>query len=429
MDAMAPLNQLSVTEWFERGPLFSIAFQSLVSLSSGHVVGYEILSRPTTQRGASMPVEEFFELVTQLGKAVDMDRLIVERAMHLAHDYHINVPIFINLHPDSLSDPTIQQRLIPTTDGNIVIEITERGNWNGETMEPLVHHYQNLGGSIALDDFGSGYSGLQKLVTVRPNYVKIDRGLIDGCDRSAVKRNLIASIEQIAKFLGFSLIAEGIETYDEMVTCMNLGVDIGQGFYFSRPSSWERHPFPDPALRRNVAELRTQMALPETAQGDYYDPFRSHFALLMEHLSSDALTKRDQLNLVMTTLDKVLHPYSLTCFMVTPAGLLPVASRGHAVRTLVPLEIPSVVRQCYISQTPQVVQRFCDLPATLAGPLHGNLAQPQSVAVMPLGRPTWGLLEGDFLSPSSWSASRLQILQGMAELLTLLIPDGSWLTT
>ncbi|PSR35199.1 MAG: hypothetical protein C7B46_01970 [Sulfobacillus benefaciens] len=429
MKSATPLSQLAITEWFEQGPVFSIAFQSLVSLSSGHVVGYEILSRPTTQKGTSLPVEEFFELVTQLGKAVDMDRLIVERAMHMAHDYHINVPIFINLHPDSLSDPAIQKHLIPTLDGTVVIEITERGNWSGEIMEPVVHHYQNLGGSIALDDFGAGYSGLQKLVTVRPNYVKIDRGLVDGCDKSAIKRNLIASIEQIAKFLGFSLIAEGIETYDEMVTCMNLGVDIGQGYYFSRPASWERHPFPDTALSRNVAALRTQMIPTESNTEDYYDPFRAHFALLMEHLATGFLTKRDQLNLVLTTIDKVLHPFSITCFRQQNNELVPVASRGHAARSTVSLDFPSVIGQCYQSETPQIIQRFSQTPQALKEPTIRDFGFPESIAAMPIGRPVWGILQADFLSPSSWNSSRLQILQGMAELLTILIPSGDLISS
>ncbi len=425
MDANQPLSQALVAEWFQHEPNFSVAFQSLVSLSSGQVVGYEVLSRPATLTGQLLPVEEFFETATGLGFAVDLDRLIVGRAMEVAHDMDLTVPIFINLHPDSLKDPSVQQHLFPRVDRHVVVEITERGNWSGEVMEPYVHDYQNLGGSIALDDFGSGYSGLQKLVTVRPNYVKIDRGLIDGCDQSPIKRKLISSVEHIAKYLGFSLIAEGIETYDEMVTCMTLGVDIGQGFYFSRPTAWEARSLPDPGLASDVAAIRTQVVLPEGLGADV-DPFRSQFASLMEHLGTGLVTPKEQLNLILTTLYKVLHPYSLTLYVANATGFVPFASRGQNLRHEVPMEMPSLMRQCYYQGKPKVVQHFSQLPAILGERWGQSFPVPESLAAMPIGRPVWGILVADYLNSGHWTESRLQVLQSLAELMGLLLDSDAF---
>lgn len=425
MDAKQSLNQALVEDWFQHEPNFSVAFQSLISLSSGQVVGYEVLSRPATLEGQLIPVEEFFEVATGLGMAVDLDRLIVRRAMDLAHNMDLTVPVFINLHPDSLKDASIQRYLFPRLDHSVVVEITERGNWSGEVMEPYVQDYQNLGGSIALDDFGSGYSGLQKLVRVRPNYVKIDRGLIEGCDQSAIKRNLISSVEHIAKFLGFALIAEGIETYAEMVTCMSLGVDIGQGFYFSRPTAWEARALPDPTLADDVAAVRTQVVLPE-AMGSNPDPFRSQFALLMEHLGTGLINSKEQLNLILTTLYKVLRPYSLTLYGVNATAFVPISSRGHHLRQEVPVEMPSLIRQCYYQAKPQVVQHFSQLPAILGERWGQPFPIPESLAIMPIGRPVWGILVADYLNSAQWTESRLQVLQSLAELTGLLLDAGSF---
>lgn len=424
MDANQSLNPALVSEWFEHEPKFSVAFQSLISLSSGQIVGYEVLTRPFTLAGHLLPVEEFFEVATSLGYAVDLDRLIVGRAMGLARDLELSVPIFINVHPDSLRDPFVQQYLFPRVDGRIVVEITERGNWSGEAMQPYVHDYQNLGGAIALDDFGAGYSGLQKLVMVHPNYVKIDRGLIDGCDLSAVKRNLISSVEHIAKFLGFALIAEGIETYDEMVTCMSLGVDIGQGFYFSRPTTWEARALPDPTLVEDVAAIRTQAVLAEGA-GPNIDPFRSQFASLMEHLGTRLVTPIEQLNLILTALYKILKPYSLTLYMAKARGFTPIASRGHNLRQEIPIEMPSTLRQCFYEAKPQVIQHFSKIPAILGEGWGQSFPIPESLATMPIGRPVWGILVADYLNSSHWTDSRLQVFQGLSELMGLLVNADS----
>lgn len=424
MDAIQSLSQALVKDWFQHEPKFTVVFQSLVSLSSGQVVGYEVLSRPTTAAGQLLPVEEFFELSTSLGYAVDLDRLIVGKAMGLAHHLNMNVPIFINLHPDSLKDPSIQQSLLPSLQIRVVVEITERGNWSGEIIEPYVHDYQNLGGSIALDDFGSGYSGLQKLVTVRPNYVKIDRGLIDGCDQSAVKRSLISSVEHIAKSLGFALIAEGIETYDEMATCMRLGVDIGQGFYFSRPTPWEAQSIPDPDLANNVAAVRSQVVLPEE-QKPNVDPFRSHFAALMEHLGTGLVTPKEQVNLFLTTLYKILHAYSLTLYGVRDTGFIPLATRGYNVRQEIPIEIPSVLRQSYYQATPQIIQHFSEVSSLLGERWGQSFPIPESLAAIPIGRPVCAILLADYLGSGQWTESRLQVLQGLCELMGLLIAPAA----
>lgn len=424
MDANQSLNQAIVKDWFQREPKFTVVFQSLVSLSSGQVVGYEVLSRPSTEAGQSLPVEEFFEVATSLGYAVDLDRLIVDKAMRLAQDLDLNVPIFINLHPDSLKDPSVQQCLLPTLHIHVVVEITERGNWSGEIIEPYVHDYQNLGGSIALDDFGSGYSGLQKLVTVRPNYVKIDRGLIDGCDQSPVKRSLISSVEHIAKSLGFALIAEGIETYDEMATCMRLGVDIGQGFYFSRPTPWEARSLLDPALTNNVAAVRSQVVLPERNIPDG-DPFRSQFAALMEHLGTGLVNPKEQVNLFLTTLYKILHPYSLTLYGVGATGFVPLASRGYNVRHEIPIEIPSVLRQSYYQAKPQIIQHFSEISSLLGERWGQSFPIPESLAAIPIGRPVSAILLADYLASGQWTESRLQALQGLAELMGLLLAPAA----
>ena len=255
---------------------------------------------------------------------------------------------------------------------------------------------------------------------MRPNYVKIDRGLIDGCDQSPVKRSLISSVEHIAKSLGFALIAEGIETYDEMATCMRLGVDIGQGFYFSRPTPWEAQSALDPDLAKDVAAVRCHVVLPDRQRPDA-DPFRSQFAWLMEHLGTGLVAPKEQISLFLNALYKILQPYSLNLYGIGATGFIPLANRGHNVRHEIPLAMPSVLRQSYYEAKPQIIQRFSAVSSLLGEQWGQSFPIPESLAAIPIGRPVTAILLADYLGSGQWTESRLQVLQGLSELMGLLI--------
>jgi GGDEF domain-containing protein len=119
----------------------------------------------------------------------------------------------------------------------VVIELTEhRAVENGQLLCEAVAAFRRQGFGIAIDDLGAGYNGLKLWADLRPDYVKIDRHLIQGIDEDFGKREMLLSLLEIARGLGCRVIAEGIERAEEYRVARGLGVSIGQGYFFARPN-------------------------------------------------------------------------------------------------------------------------------------------------------------------------------------------------
>ena len=108
-------------------------------------------------------------------------------------------------------------------------------------MRGLRRHLLDLDIQMAYDDFGAGRNRLVELIEVPPDYLKFDISLIHNLDQSQVRRQLLASLLQLTRDLNILTVAEGIETAGEAETCKELGVDLGQGFYYGRPSPAQQH--------------------------------------------------------------------------------------------------------------------------------------------------------------------------------------------
>jgi EAL domain-containing protein (putative c-di-GMP-specific phosphodiesterase class I) len=117
-----------------------------------------------------------------------------------------------------------------------VLEITERNPLVGvPEVRERVERLRSLGFRLAVDDLGSGYSGLASFACLEPDFVKLDRGLIHGIDREPVKKKVVGSIVSVSRDLGVTVIAEGIETAAERDAAAEAGADLLQGFFFRRP--------------------------------------------------------------------------------------------------------------------------------------------------------------------------------------------------
>ncbi|MCH5188021.1 MAG: GGDEF and EAL domain-containing protein [Oscillospiraceae bacterium] len=219
------------------------AFQSIVSVESGRVYGYEALMRVqseifqsplelirTAKSGAKLHEIEFLTLTKALAdfKAL-ADNGKIEK----------NAYVFINsianhrLEPET--EAAIEKEYSDMLD-RIVIEILESESSDGECSAhkaELVHN--KWGGQLALDDFGTGYNSEYTLLTLRPNIVKIDRSIISGCDNDNDRRMIIENLVKLAKTKGIMVLAEGVETKEEMETVIRCGVDLLQGYYLAHP--------------------------------------------------------------------------------------------------------------------------------------------------------------------------------------------------
>ena len=119
---------------------------------------------------------------------------------------------------------------------NVVFEITEReAIENYELFNKAAQYYKELGFAIAVDDTGSGFSSLETVVELKPDYIKIDISLIRGIKKNILKQELIKAILNLSAKMNSMVIAEGIETEEELNVLREIGVTIGQGFLFARP--------------------------------------------------------------------------------------------------------------------------------------------------------------------------------------------------
>lgn len=219
-------------------------YQPIVSLTNGEVFGYEGLSRGPLNSYFHNP-EHLFTFAETEGLLYSTEKLARESAfLHSSAWIKKHEKLFINIDAQVIYDknftPGHTIELLENynlTPQNIVFEITERNAINDfKAFKNVLQHYKNQGFQIAVDDAGAGYSSLHAISELQPDYIKIDRSLIQNIHKSNVKANIVEALVMFAKKMNSKLIAEGIETSEELEKVMDLGIDFGQGFLLAKPN-------------------------------------------------------------------------------------------------------------------------------------------------------------------------------------------------
>ncbi len=218
------------------------AYQPIMRLKERTVLGFEALSRGP--RGSGLEAADaLFGAATEHNLLVELDRLCRKRALLSSGRIPSNAKIFVNTLPATIRDPQFRGKsLIDFLDkaqvspDRIVIEITEKlviDNYNlfRETMA----YFTDLGMSFAVDDVGAGYSGLESIARLKPNYLKIDMLLVRDVHASLVNREMVKAIIALGQGIGSEVIAEGIQLEDEARALSDMGIDWGQGYLLARP--------------------------------------------------------------------------------------------------------------------------------------------------------------------------------------------------
>lgn len=224
--------------------LYSL-FQPIVSLSDRRILGYEALTRGPSNSPLHSPIS-LFAVARQAGRLSELELAARESACRRFAEQKLEGMLFLNVSPESLLEPShppgrtlelLQKyRIAPS---QVVIELTEQTPTEDfELLYKALHHYRDMGFSIALDDLGAGYSSLRLWSELRPDYVKIDRHFIDGIHQDAVKREFVGSMLQMAKASRALVIAEGIELQEELAVLIDMGVDLVQGYLLCRPQEF-----------------------------------------------------------------------------------------------------------------------------------------------------------------------------------------------
>lgn len=219
-------------------------YQPIISLTDGKVLGYEALARITCSE-PDVFIEEMFVLAEQCGKLWELEYLCRKKAMAEIGKDLASQKLFLNVDPYVMYDPRFREGMARKylkeygiSAANLVFEITERTNIQNEHMslfQELVSHYQKENYQIAIDDFGKACAGLQRVIDLHPQFVKIDMDLIRDIHKSPEKSRALRRTVKFCKPLGIQLIAEGIEEREELRELIRLGILYGQGYLIAKP--------------------------------------------------------------------------------------------------------------------------------------------------------------------------------------------------
>lgn len=226
-----------VTDVLNRNLLY-YHYQPIVSTADGSIFAYEALMRCEELGLTPFDIIESAAYLNRLGDIEKYTLLNVTEDVSSRIDEFGEAKVFINSLPGvSVSEDDereFAERLVGNK-GRFVIEFTEESELNDEQLEIQKEKLGRYGCTIAVDDYGAGYSNINNLLRYMPQYVKIDRMLITEIQDSPAKQHLVSGIISFAHDNNIMALAEGVETTEELEECMKLGADLIQGFYTGKP--------------------------------------------------------------------------------------------------------------------------------------------------------------------------------------------------
>jgi len=225
----------------------AILYEPIVNLTTREVLGHEALVRGPWKTDLHSP-ERLFQLAEETGLVFELDCLCRRTALRGARGLEAGRKLFLNCLPTAIHDPAFRGEVLQKTlddlnlrPEDIVFEISERESIeNYSIFREISDYYRELGFQIALDDTGVGYGSLEAVMELAPDFIKVDLSLIRGIDTDPPRQELLRALHAVAGKLGGQIIAEGIETTEELETLQGLGIPYGQGYLFGRAAPLRR---------------------------------------------------------------------------------------------------------------------------------------------------------------------------------------------
>jgi EAL domain-containing protein (putative c-di-GMP-specific phosphodiesterase class I) len=218
-----------------------MAFQPILDVQIGRVWGYEALVRGTSGESAYSVLSQVTE-----DALYKFDQACRVKAIGLAGQLFPtdeDTRLSINFMPNAVYEPAacIRASLAAAREAGfphrrIMFEFTENEKLDVQHVKRIISEYKRLGFITALDDFGAGYAGLGLLAEFQPDMIKLDMHLIRDLDQSAAKQAILAGVASIARQLDITLIAEGVETREELAIISACGIKLVQGYLFAKPA-------------------------------------------------------------------------------------------------------------------------------------------------------------------------------------------------
>ena len=220
---------------------YDFAFQPIVDLQSNDILAYEALIRGPRGEPAASVLDRISDRDKSTFQIESCSRALGQaiEAGLLDTDAHLALNIIPHAMPDparSLAPFVATLRAFGLERKRIIFEISECGRCGTEDLRTLRHGLRALSFGTAMDDFGAGHSGLNRLADLTTDFVKLDIGLIRGIDHHRFRRKIAGAMVALASDLGRECIAEGVETPGELETVRSLGIRYAQGFFLARPA-------------------------------------------------------------------------------------------------------------------------------------------------------------------------------------------------
>jgi EAL domain-containing protein (putative c-di-GMP-specific phosphodiesterase class I) len=218
-----------------RGRAITPHYQPVTDLRTDRTVGVEALARFPSD--AERPPNVWFAEAQRIGLSVELQLLAIEQALAALEDLPPEVFLAVNVTPEVVLDSG--RRLLTMAEealGRVVLELTEHVPVEDyDALTASVAPLREAGARLAVDDTGAGYAGLQHLIALEPEVVKLDLSLTRGIDRDPARRALASALVSFGRDTGASVVAEGVETQGELEALRALGVPWAQGYLIGRP--------------------------------------------------------------------------------------------------------------------------------------------------------------------------------------------------
>lgn len=219
----------------------NMLFQPIVA-PTGEVRAFEVLGRGAHPDLPVSPLE-LFSIAESVDKAVELSEIFRDKGVDEAAG-KTDLPLFLNIHPQELTDcdrllASLAQLRQRHPEQKLMLEVHEQAATDIEKMQKMKDGLTELNISLAYDDFGAGQARMLELVEIPPQCLKFDISLVrDIANSSEQKRQMLSMLIDLCKQLNIQSLAEGIDSQADAEVCQALGMDLIQGFYFSRPKSW-----------------------------------------------------------------------------------------------------------------------------------------------------------------------------------------------
>jgi EAL domain-containing protein (putative c-di-GMP-specific phosphodiesterase class I) len=225
------------------GQRVSSVYEPIVDVAQKTVFGYEALARGPAGSEFHSPMA-MFEAAEREGLLFELDCLCRRSGLEGALGLPAGTKLFLNARPTAIHDPSFHPDAIQRTlersqlrPSDIVFEISEQESiHNFSLFREVRDYYGNLGFQIALDDTGAGYASLQAVMELSPEYIKVDRALVSGVDTDGARQELLRALHSVSHRIGARIIAEGLDSLEELETLRELEIPFGQGWLFGKPT-------------------------------------------------------------------------------------------------------------------------------------------------------------------------------------------------